>query len=123
MLAYGVRFIAIEKTLNYGKIVYIKNIFENGWWEEAYPSSHPLDPPLAISYKNHQKNLAYFSHLAPLILFFFTKDEVKMRGPELNAPIPLNTLLTAIHQFRDMIKIQKESTIAFSAIDKLVALF
>ena len=37
------------------------------------PHPTPLDPPLAISYKNHQKNLAYFSHLAPLILFFFTK--------------------------------------------------
>ena len=36
---------------------------------------------------------------------------------------PLNTLLTALHLFRDMIIIEKESTIAFSAIDKLVALF
>ena len=27
---------------------------------------HPtmLDPPLAISYRNHQKSLAYFSHLS-----------------------------------------------------------
>ena len=36
---------------------------------------------------------------------------------------PLNTLPTALHLFRDMIMIAKESTIAFSAIDKLVALF
>ena len=21
----------------------MKNIFENGWWEDAYPSSYPLD--------------------------------------------------------------------------------
>ena len=34
-----------------------------------------LDPPQAISYRNHQKNLAYFSHLAQLILFFFTKRQ------------------------------------------------
>ena len=35
---------------------------------------HTPDPTLlAISYKNRQKSLAYFSHLAPLILFFFTK--------------------------------------------------
>ena len=36
---------------------------------------------------------------------------------------PLNTLLTALHLFRGMIIIVKESSIAFSAIDKLVALF
>ena len=35
----------------------------------------------------------------------------------------LNTLLAALDQFRDMIIIEKESTIAFSAIDKLLALF
>ena len=70
MRAQGVRFIAIEEVRNYGKIVYIKSIFENGWWEDAYPSSYPLDLPLAISYRNHQKSLTYFSHLAPLVLFF-----------------------------------------------------
>ena len=36
---------------------------------------------------------------------------------------PLHMLLTALHLFRDMIIIKKESTIAFSAVDKLVALF
>ena len=35
----------------------------------------PLDPPLAISYRNHQKSLAYFSYLAPSILFFFIKRQ------------------------------------------------
>ena len=35
----------------------------------------PLDPPMAISYRNHQKKLAYFSHLAPLVSFFFTKRQ------------------------------------------------
>ena len=40
-------------------------------------TSHPtsLDPPLAISCRNHQKSLVYFSHLASLILFFFTKKQ------------------------------------------------
>ena len=71
MLAYGVKLIAFEEVRNYEKIVYIKNIFENGWWEDAYSSSYPLDPPLAISYRNHQMSLAYFSPLAPLVLFFF----------------------------------------------------
>ena len=76
---------------------------------------HPtrLDPPLAIRCKNFQKSPAYFSHLAPLILFFFTKRQGQKR-------LPLNTLLTALHLFRD---IGKESTIAFSVIDKIVALF
>ena len=39
------------------------------------PHSNPLDLPQAIRYRNHQKSLAYFSHLAPLILFFFTKRQ------------------------------------------------
>ena len=39
MRAKGVRLIAIEEVRNYWKIVYIKNIFENGWWVDAYPSS------------------------------------------------------------------------------------
>ena len=37
------RLIAIEEVRNYGKIVYIKNIFENGWWEDAYTSFYPLE--------------------------------------------------------------------------------
>ena len=43
---------------------------------------HPtlLDPPLAISYRNHQKSLAYFSHLAPLVLFSFTKRQSQKGG-------------------------------------------
>ena len=31
---------------------------------------NPLDLPQAISYKSHQKCLAYFSHLAPFVLFY-----------------------------------------------------
>ena len=43
--------------------------------KKIYPLSYPLDPLLAIRYRNHQKSLAYFSHLAPLILFFFIKRQ------------------------------------------------
>ena len=32
---------------------------------------NPLDPPLAISYRNHQKSLAYFSHSTPLVVLFY----------------------------------------------------
>ena len=44
------------------------------------PHLIPLDPPLAISYKNYQKSLAYFSHLAPSVLFFFTKTQSQKGG-------------------------------------------
>ena len=58
--------------------------------EDAYPSSYSLDPPLAIlSYRNHQKSVGHFSHLAPLILFFFTKKRSQKGG----GMVPLNTLL------------------------------
>ena len=34
-----------------------------------------------VSSRNHQKNLAYFSSLAPLILFFLTKRQSQKGGP------------------------------------------
>ena len=39
------------------------------------PHPTPLNPPLAISYRIHQKNLAYFSHSAPSIVLFFSKRQ------------------------------------------------
>ena len=80
MRAQGVRSIAVEEVQIYEKIVYIKNIFENSWWKMHTPHPTPLDTPLAISYRNHQKSLAYFSHLAPFILFFYQKTESKREG-------------------------------------------
>ena len=53
----------------------------------SYPSSYPLD----ISYRNHQKSLAYFGDLAPLVLFFFTKRQSQKGGR--HGTRPLNTLL------------------------------
>ena len=44
------------------------------------PHPTPLNPPRAISYRNHQKNLAYFSYLAPLVLFLFTKKQSQNEG-------------------------------------------
>ena len=67
-----------------------QNHFRNGWWESAYPSSYPL----AISHRNHQKSLAYFSHLAPLALFFFTKRRSQKGGGEHGTMAPLNSLLS-----------------------------
>ena len=55
--------------------LYTSKTFSKMVGGRRYTLSYPPDPPLAISYKNHQKSLAYFSHLAPLILFFFTKRQ------------------------------------------------
>ena len=44
------------------------------------PHPTPLDPPLVISYKSHRKSLVYFSHLARLILFFFTESHRQKGG-------------------------------------------
>ena len=43
---------------------------------------HPslLDQPLAISYRNHQKSLAYFIHVEPLVILFYYKVESKREG-------------------------------------------
>ena len=49
-----------------------------GRMHTPYPTA--LDPPLAISYRNHQKSLRYFSPLAPLILFFFLKSQSQKGG-------------------------------------------
>ena len=46
-----------------------------GWMHTPHPTL--LDPPLAKSNGNHQKSMAYFSHLAPLVLFFLLKGRVK----------------------------------------------
>ena len=46
----------------------------------SHPIPTPLDLPLAISCRNHQKNLAYFSQLAPLVLFLFTKKQSQKGG-------------------------------------------
>ena len=59
-----------------------------------YPSSYPLDPSLAISYRNHQKSLAYFSHLAYQLYSFLPKRQSqKGRGAWHMGTELLNTLL------------------------------
>ena len=42
MRAYGARIIPIEEARNYERFIYIKNIFQNGWWDEALPFILPL---------------------------------------------------------------------------------
>ena len=60
---------------------------------------HIPDPPLrAISYKNHPKSLAYFSHLAPLILFFFTKRQSQWRGRHGTMLLPKYALVSTFRR-------------------------
>ena len=55
---------------------------------------NPLDPLLAISLRNH----TYFSHLAPLILFFFTKRRSQKGGGAWHNA-PQNTLMITRLEF------------------------
>ena len=64
---------------NFGKIVLSKTLLEKTGGKDTYTSHpSPLDPPMAISYKNHQKGLAYFSHWHHV--FSFTKRESQKGG-------------------------------------------
>ena len=65
MRAYGVRRIAIEEAQNYEKLYTSKIFPKMAGGRMHIPDPIPVDPLLAMSYKNHQKSLGYFSHLAP----------------------------------------------------------
>ena len=80
MRVYGVMLTAIKEVQNYKKIVCIKNIFENGWWEDAYPSFYPSGFAPGHKLQKPSKSLAYFSHLAPLVLLLFTKRQSQKGG-------------------------------------------
>ena len=60
------------------------------------PHPTPLDSPLAISYRNHLKSMAYFSHLAPLVLLFFTNKQSQKGGGCIAQLHPLNTLVASV---------------------------
>ena len=76
------------------KIVYIKNIFENVWGKDAYPSSEPPGSVPSHKLRNYQKSQANFSHLALLILFVFTERQSQGGGGHgTMPPLPRNTVL------------------------------
>ena len=78
MRAQGVRLTAIEEVRNYEKIVYVKNIFENGWWEMHTP--HPTPIGSAPGHKLHKpsKESGMFQSLDIIrFVFFLLKDRVK----------------------------------------------
>ena len=64
------------------EVFYIKNIFENGWWEDAYPSSYPLEPPLAISYRTKTIKRVWFGTFN----FFFTERHTPVPGSQKGGP-------------------------------------
>ena len=80
MRAFDVRLTVIEEYEIIEKLYVSKTFLKmiGGRMRTFHPTL--LDPPLAISYRNHQKNLAYFSHLAPLVLFLFTQRQSQMGG-------------------------------------------
>ena len=89
MRAYeGVGLIAIKVVRYYGKVAYIKNILKmaRGWIHTPHLTS--LDSPLAISYRNHRKGLAYISHLAPLVLLVFYLKAESKGGETAQCPSP-----------------------------------
>ena len=76
MRAQGVRFIiAIEEVRNYGKVVYIKSIFENGWWEDDYPSSYlsGLSPGHKLQKPSEESDV--FQSLGTISIVLFTKKQ------------------------------------------------
>ena len=88
-----VRLIAIKKGQNYGTIVYIKNIFENGWREDAYSSSYPPGSAPGHKLQKPSKESGMFHSLGTInFVLFLLKSRVK-RGAWPNAALLLNTLL------------------------------
>ena len=66
MRAYGVRLIAIEEVRNYRIIVSIENVFENGWWEDAYPSSYPAGSAPGHKLQKPSKESGIFQSLGTI---------------------------------------------------------
>ena len=54
MRAQGVRIIVIEKVRNYGKVVFIKNMFENGWWGGGFSTKNFKSAAMAVKFASHR---------------------------------------------------------------------
>ena len=91
MRAQDVKLIAIEEVRNYRRIVCIKNIFENGWWEDAYPSFFPSGfvPGHKLEKPSKESGIYQFFDTISRLLFLFTKRQSqKGRGAWHNGPAP-----------------------------------
>ena len=82
MRALGVRLVAIEEARNHEEIVYIKNIFQNCWWEEAYPSCYPPKSAPGHKLQKPSKESGIIQSLGTTnFVNFLLKDKVKTKGP------------------------------------------
>ena len=95
MRAQGVRLIALERVQNYEKTVYIKNIFENGWWEDAYLSSYPPRSAPGHKLRKPSKESGIFQSLGTINFVLFIKRRSR-KGDHGPMALSLNTLLLAI---------------------------
>ena len=82
-----------QRGSNYGKIIYIKSIFENGWWKNAYPSSYPPGSAPGHKLQKPSKESGIFQSLGTInFVLFLLKSRVKRRAWS-HAPHLPNTLL------------------------------
>ena len=63
--------IAIEEIQNYEKIVYIKHIFKNGKWGDAYPSSYPPEFAPGHKLQKPSKEFGIFQSLGTISFVLF----------------------------------------------------
>ena len=71
MGACAVELIGIKEVRNYGKIVFIKKIFENGWWEDAYPSFYPPESAPGIKLQKPSKESGIFQSFGTITFVLF----------------------------------------------------
>ena len=63
------------------KTVYMKNISENGWWEDAYPSSYPTESAPGHKLQKTSKESGTFQSLVTInFVFFYYKAKSKGRA-------------------------------------------
>ena len=65
----------MKEVGNYGKIVYVESIFENGWWEDAYFSSAP-----GQKLQKPSKESGIFQSLCSIDFVLFTKRQIQKGG-------------------------------------------
>ena len=73
----------MEEVRNYRKIVCIKNIFENGCWEDAYSSSYPSGCALGHKLQKPSNESGLFqslTHLGTNSIVFFAKRQNRKGG-------------------------------------------
>ena len=73
MCAQSVRLIVIKKVPNHGKTVFIKNMFENGWWGRCIPHFPPGSAPARTD------NNVFYRYTNQLIWFYHDMRQILSR--------------------------------------------